>query len=183
MKAHPTDMPGVYTLQTTRHGDARGSFARWFCEETLAPVLHGQQVCQINHSHTRLRGTVRGMHFQHAPHAETKIVRCVYGEILDVVVDLRQGSPTFLQWRGFVLGENADDAVLIPPGCAHGFQALTDDVHLIYLHTHAYTPSAEGGVHAEDPRIGIAWPLPITHVSERDRAHPCLPDHYQGVTV
>ena len=182
MKATKTDIPDVYTLTTTRHGDARGSFARWFCDEELAVVLQGQRVRQINHSHTDERGSVRGMHFQYAPHAETKVVRCVHGEILDVVVDLRQGSPTFLQWRGFILGENADDALLIPPGCAHGFQTLTEDVHLIYLHTNLYTPSAEGAVHVNDPRIGIAWPLPVVNVSARDQGHPFLPEDYPGVT-
>lgn len=183
MNTIDTDIAGIYTITTTRYGDVRGSFARLFCEKELASVLYEQHICQINHSYTAACGSVRGMHFQYAPHAETKIVRCLQGKIFDVVIDLRHGSETFLQWRGFVLSQDADDALLIPPGCAHGFQTLTDDVHLLYVHTGFYTPSAEGGVHVNDPRIGIVWPLPIENLSERDQQHLLLPEDYAGMIL
>jgi len=183
MKTLPIDMPGVLLIETDRRSDQRGGFARWFCEHELADVLHGASIRQINHSHTVQRGSVRGMHFQYAPHAEKKIIRCLAGRIFDVVVDLRQGSPTFLGWRGFELEGGDDRALLIPEGCAHGFQTLTDEVQMLYLHTAFYTPTAEGALRFDDPRIAIDWPLPPQNLSERDSQHPLLPADFSGINI
>jgi len=183
MKTVITDIAGVVLIETDRRRDERGGFARWFCDTELADALQGAVIRQINHSHTAQRGSVRGMHFQHAPHAEKKIIRCLAGKIFDVVVDLRRGSPTFLAWRGFELDAGDDRALLIPEGCAHGFQALTDDVQMLYLHTAPYTPAAEGALRCDDPRIAIAWPLPPQNLSARDLKHPLLSADFSGITL
>lgn len=123
---------------------------------------------------SRLRGTVRGLHFQRPPHAEAKLVRCVAGAIFDVIVDLRDGSPTRLAWEGFELSAGNGRMVLVPEGFAHGFQTLTDDAEVTYHVTHPYTPEAEGGLRYDDPALGIAWPLPVSMISEKDRAWPLV---------
>src|SRR5450830_50475 len=183
MKTLTTDLSGVLLVETERRSDERGGFARWFCEHDLADALQGATIRQINHSHTVQRGSVRGMHFQYAPHAEKKIIRCLSGKIFDVVVDLRRDSPTFLAWRGFELEAGDDRALLIPEGCAHGFQTLSDDVQLLYLHTALYTPEAEGALRYDDPRIGITWPLPPQHLSPRDLQHPLLQADFSGIKL
>ena len=123
------------------------------------------------------------MHFQYPPHAETKIVSCLRGEVWDVALDLRRGSQTFLRWHAQRLSADEGTALLIPPGCAHGFQTLSDDAELLYCHSAAYTAAAEGGVHPNDPRVAVAWPLAITALSERDAAFAALPDDYPGVPI
>jgi dTDP-4-dehydrorhamnose 3,5-epimerase len=183
MHATPTDIAGVSIIGTDRRLDERGGFARWFCDQELDAELQGAGIRQINHSHTLHSGTVRGMHFQHPPHAEKKLIRCLSGKIFDVVVDLRQGSPTFMAWRGFTLEAGDDRALLIPEGCAHGFQTLSDDVQLLYLHTALYTPASEGALRFDDPRIGIAWPLPPQHLSPRDLQHPLLQADFCGIKI
>ena len=123
------------------------------------------------------------MHFQLPPHAETKLVSCLRGEIFDVAVDLRKNSPTFLQCHGEVLSESNHRSLLIPEGFAHGFQALSDDCELIYLHTAAYEASAEGALNAIDQRLAIAWPMVITEISDRDRRHPMLAADFEGIEL
>jgi dTDP-4-dehydrorhamnose 3,5-epimerase len=189
MQAISTDITGVSLIQTDRRTDERGSFARWFCDADLSTVWSGagpgsdSTIRQINHSFTRERGSVRGLHFQTAPFAEKKLIRCLSGKIFDVVVDLRFQSPTFLAWRGFELTAGDDRALLIPEGCAHGFQTLTGDVQLLYLHTAPYTPAAEGALRYDDPRVGIDWPLPPQHLSERDLSHPLLAVDFCGIKI
>jgi dTDP-4-dehydrorhamnose 3,5-epimerase len=123
------------------------------------------------------------MHFQHPPHAETKFVSCLRGEVFDVAVDLRQGSPTFLHWHAEILTADNHKTLVIPEGCAHGFQTLTKDCEMLYLHTNAYRADAEGGLNAIDTRLAILWPLPITEQSERDSTHPFVSEDFCGVTV
>lgn len=163
--------------------DARGSLSRLFDDQAFAEIGLRQAIRQINHSVTHRRGTVRGLHFQHPPHAETRIVSCLRGEIFDVAVDLRPDSPSFLKWHGEVLSAENLGALCIPEGFAHGFQALSDECELLYLHTGHYTPEAEGALHATDPRLGIVWPLAITAMSERDRAHPFIAGDFPGIRV
>lgn len=177
------DISGAAVLETERRVDERGSFARWFCQRELSPLLGEADICQVNHSHTIQQGCIRGLHFQHAPAAEMKIVRCLSGRLFDVLVDLRRDSPTFLQWRGVELCAEKGNALLIPQGCAHGFQALTDEVQLLYLVNAFYEPALEGGIRFDDPRVGIAWPLPPAQVSVRDREHPLLADDFVGIQV
>lgn len=176
-----TPLRDVFVVRTTPVEDARGRFVRVFCDQELARVRDDWRLAQINLSTTRSRGTLRGMHLQLAPHAETKLIRCVRGRVFDVVVDLRARSPTFLQWHGVELAEDGADQFLIPEGFAHGFQALTDDVQLLYLHTRAWNRDAERGVRHDDPRLAIRWPLPVTQVSERDRNFPLLEPNFAGL--
>lgn len=183
MNIEPTAIAGLCAIQLTPVGDSRGRFTRLFCERELAPIRPNLHFTQINLSQTRGRGIVRGMHYQRPPAAEAKLIRCLRGRVYDVAVDLRKDSPTFLQWRGCELTEDNDRAVFIPEGCAHGFQALTDDADLLYMHTAPWTPTCEAGVRYDDPRLGIAWPLPIIATSARDRGYPPIGGDYAGVRV
>lgn len=171
-----TDLPlhGLKRVQRERLGDSRGFLARLFCAEELAAFGWSGPIAQINHTRTSRQGTVRGLHFQHAPHAEIKLVSCLRGRIWDVAVDLREDSPTFGCWHAAELSADNGRALLIPQGCAHGFQTLSDDVELLYCHSAAYAANAEGGVHPQDERLAIPWPLPITELSVRDAGHPRL---------
>jgi dTDP-4-dehydrorhamnose 3,5-epimerase len=124
---------------------------------------------------------VRGLHYQRAPYAEMKLVSCTRGAVWDVAVDLRAGSPTFLRWHAERLSADEGTALLVPEGCAHGFQALVDDVELVYCHSAAYVLEAEGGLHAQDPRLAIDWPLPVEGLSARDASHPPIGGDFRGV--
>lgn len=178
-----TDLPlaGLKRVQRQRLGDNRGFLARLFCAEELAAAGWAKPIAQINHTFTAKRGTVRGMHFQRPPHAEMKLVSCIRGEVWDVAVDLRVGSSTFLHWHAERLSAENGCALLIPEGFAHGFQALTDDVELFYCHSEAYAAEVEGGLHPNDPRLGIAWPLAIAELSARDAGHALITSDFEGV--
>ena len=183
MRLCKTPLPGVFEAVSRAFEDERGRFSRLFCREELA-VAHGERaVVQINYSLTRDVGAIRGLHFQYPPAAEAKWVRCLAGRIFDVAVDLRQGSKTFLRWHAVELSPEKANALFIPEGCAHGFQVLEPDSALLYLHTAAYAPAHEGAVRWDDPRIGIAWPLPVTEISERDRNHPLLAEDFGGICL
>ena len=181
MKNFATSIPGVSVVECDLLEDARGSFCRTFCDTQLAGVLAGRTIRQINVSRTRAIGAIRGLHFQNPPHAEMKLVRCLRGRVWDVALDLRQGSPTFLRWHGEELSEKNSRMMVIPEGCAHGFQVLEPDSELLYLHTAPYMRAAEGGVRYDDTAIGITWPLTITDISERDRAHPLVEPAFKGI--
>ena len=176
MKIARIDLPGVMVATGNPHADARGSFERLFCARELAGVLEGRHIVQINHSRTAAVGAIRGLHFQRPPHAEMKLVRCLRGRVWDVAVDLRADSPTFLRWHAEELSPDNHRMLVIPEGCAHGFQVLAPDSELLYLHTAYYTPEAEGGVRHDDPALGIRWPLPVTDLSPRDHSHPLIGD-------
>lgn len=180
-----THLPLAGLKLITRHrlGDSRGSFSRLFCAEELAPAGWTKSIAQINHTVTPKIGTVRGMHFQPPPYSEMKLVTCLRGEVYDVAVDLRQGSATFLSWHGEILSADNSRAMLIPKGLAHGFQALTDDVELLYFHSAPYAAGFEGGVQPIDPQLGITWPMPIAMLSERDSAHSLLTESFTGILV
>lgn len=177
------DLPlaGLKRVQRQRLGDARGYLSRLFCAEELAAAGWAKPIAQINLTCTARRATVRGLHFQNPPNAEMKLVSCLRGEVWDVAVDIRAGSQTFLRWHAEHLSEGNGCAMLIPEGFAHGFQALTDDVELLYCHSAAYDAAAEAGLNANDPRLGIAWPLPITELSVRDAQHPMLREPFARV--
>lgn len=181
MKLLQTPLPGLQIVDTEPLGDARGHFERLFCEQQWKPLREDLRFVQVNLSTTSRRGTVRGMHYQHAPAAEAKLIRCVRGHIYDVAVDLRSGSPTFLRWHAIELRANEPREIFIPEGFAHGFQTLSDDAQLLYLHTAPWTATCEGGVRHDDPLLAIDWPLPVTDLSARDRAHPLLDDAYMGL--
>lgn len=176
MKFEPLSIGGAYLIELEKHGDARGFFARMFCEDEFRAQGLATRWVQVNTSFSSLKGTLRGLHFQRSPKAEDKLVRCLKGAILDVIVDLRAGSPTFGQHEALHLNDQNRRMVFIPKGCAHGFQTLTEDCELLYFHSTAYSPEHEGGLHHADPALNIAWPLPVAQVSERDRSFPFLKD-------
>ena len=169
-----TPVADLTIVRSVHHRDARGTFLRLFCAQELQPVLGHRQIAQINHSKTSHAGAVRGMHFQRPPHAEMKMIRCLRGRVWDVAVDLRAGSPTFLQWHAEELAQDDAQMLVIPEGFAHGFQALEPDSELLYVHTAFYHPPSEGGLPYDDPRLAITWPLPPQDLSPRDLSHPLL---------
>lgn len=180
----PTPLIGLKLVQRKAIEDHRGFLSRFHCAEEFSEAgIIKKPIAQINHTLTRKKGAVRGLHFQHAPHAETKLVSCLKGEIWDVAVDLRSNSPTFLQWHGEILSAANRKSLLIPECYAHGFQALTEDCELIYLHTEPYHPEAEGAFNVSDPRLSITWPLPIGDLSERDRNHLFIQSDFQGIDL
>lgn len=179
----PTLLSRLTVIQRAPVSDTRGFFARLFCNEAFGKIGLAKPIAQINHSVTQRRGIVRGLHFQYPPHTETKIVTCLRGEVFDVAVDLRADSPTFLRWHGEILSAANRRSLLIPEGFAHGFQTLTEDCELLYLHTEAYAAQFEGGLHPRDPRIGVQWPLPIAELSPRDENHPLLGDSFAGMRL
>lgn len=178
-----TPLQGLKLIQRRPIGDSRGYLERLFCAEELQALIPGKGIVQINHTLTSKRGTVRGMHFQHPPHAEAKFVSCLRGEVFDAVVDLRRGSPTFLRWYAEILSAGNHKTLLIPEGFAHGFQTLTEDCEMLYFHTAAYQPGAECGLNAKDPRLNICWPEAMTELSPRDSAHPLVTEDFSGVAV
>jgi dTDP-4-dehydrorhamnose 3,5-epimerase len=178
-----TVLPGVVVIESPPIADDRGVFSRFYCEHELTSVIGKRRIVQINHSRTANVGAVRGMHFQKPPHAEIKLVRCLKGSVWDVAVDLRAGSPTFLQWHAEELTPGNARMMVIPEGCAHGFQVLEADSELLYLHTAFYTPESEGGVSCTDPRLGITWPLPVTDLSRRDSSHAPISNDFRGITA
>jgi len=173
-------LPGAFTIHPDQFEDDRGAFSRLFCAVEFEATGLKKPIVQINHSATARKGTVRGLHYQVFPACESKIIRCIKGRIFDVMVDLRVDSPNFMHWHAFELSENNRQMVLIPEGVAHGFQSLTDDVELIYLHTQLYSPQHERGLKFDDPSLDIQWPLPLACISPRDEKFPLLHD-FKGI--
>ncbi|KGF70546.1 dTDP-4-dehydrorhamnose 3,5-epimerase [Hoeflea sp. BAL378] len=165
---------GPVLVTRTPRVDDRGAFARIFCAEALAGIGWPGPVAQINHSRTARRGTVRGLHYQIPPHAEAKLVVCIRGAVLDVAVDIRADSPTRHAHGAAELSAETATAMYVPEGFAHGFQALTDEVELIYVHSAPYAAAAEAGLRHDDPALAIAWPLSVSGLSERDAAFPLI---------
>ncbi|MES2819762.1 MAG: dTDP-4-dehydrorhamnose 3,5-epimerase [Pseudomonadota bacterium] len=176
-------LDGLFCLRHKVHEDERGRFARLFCEGSLAAFGQALHIRQINHSRTAHKGAVRGLHYQTPPHAETKLISCLQGAVWDVAVDIRRGSPTFLHWHAERLEAGDGRSLLLPPGFAHGFQALTDQAELLYLHSADYAPGHEGGLSADDPRLAIDWPLPIEQRSARDAGHAPLHSDFEGIRL
>ena len=176
-----TPLAGLAVVQRRAREDSRGFFSRFYCANELSAAGFALPVVQINHTRTLRRGAVRGLHFQRPPHAEDKFVSCLRGEVFDVAVDLRRDSPTFLRWHGEVLSADNRASLMIPQGFAHGFQTLADDCELLYLHSRAYEPEAEGALHVSDPALAITWPLPIAEMSERDARHAPITPEFRGI--
>jgi len=179
----PTPIPGLYELQRKSLGDERGFLERMFCAQELNELFGKRSILQINRTLTRRQGTVRGLHFQHPPHAEMKLVTCLSGSVWDVAVDLREGSETFLKYHAANLSGENFKSLLIPEGVAHGFQTLEENCEMLYFHTAFYSKTAEAGMNAVDPRLEIDWPLPIFERSQRDIDHPMISSDYTGVVV
>lgn len=170
------ELPGAYVLEPEFHQDERGFFARAFCRREFEDRGLEPAVSQCSLSFNRRRGTLRGMHYQAPPGEEAKLVRCVRGAIHDVIVDLRQDSPTFGRHVAVELSADNRFALYVPGGFAHGFQTLADDTELYYQMSEAYDPELARGFRHDDPELGIAWPLPVTVISERDRELPRFAD-------
>lgn len=181
MKFQPTALQGCYIITPDLLEDNRGWFSRVFCKNEFAAIGHDKEWVQLNHSFTRTKGSLRGMHFQYPPFREIKMVRCIAGAVYDVVIDLREGSPTFLQSTGVELSAANRQMLYIPEGFAHGFQTLTDNCELLYHHTAFYEPGHEGAIRYDDPLTAIKWPLPVAEISDRDRQHAYLTENFKGI--
>ena len=172
-----TPINGVFELVGQPFVDSRGAFLNAFRaqEEAFIGSWGDRGIAQVNLSRSEAVGTIRGLHLQAEPHSESKLVRCLKGRVWDVAVDLRRDSATYGHWQAVELSPERGNALLIPEGCAHGFQVLEPGSELLYLHSGAWVPEAETGVRWNDPQLAIAWPLAVSEISERDRLLPLLP--------
>jgi dTDP-4-dehydrorhamnose 3,5-epimerase len=176
-----TKLKGSYIIELDLFKDERGWFARTFCKDEFKKIGHDAEWLQLNHSFTKQKGTIRGMHYQLPPFSEIKLVRCITGAVFDVIVDIRKNSSTFLQWVAVELSSENKKMIYIPAGFAHGFQALSNDCELIYHHTSFYKPNAEGGLMYNDPKLNIEWPLEAINISLRDLSHNLLINNFIGI--
>ena len=183
MEFIPSNIDGLYTIGLKKLVDDRGLFARTYCKNEFQQIGFDKEFVQFNHSFNKQKGTIRGMHFQQMPFAETKLIRCVQGAVYDVAVDIREGSPTFLHWFGVELSEENMLSILIPEGFAHGFQALEDNSALIYHHTAFYTPNADAGLRFDDPALNIDWKLPPVNVTEKDKNYKLIDKDFKGIKI
>ncbi|MEL7480275.1 MAG: dTDP-4-dehydrorhamnose 3,5-epimerase [Pseudomonadota bacterium] len=172
MKFLKTDLTDAWLIDPDKRGDARGFFARTFCDQEFAGHGLETQFVQQNMSTSAERGTLRGMHMQRAPHTEVKLIRCLRGAIHDIIIDVRPDSATYRQWQGFDLSDENHRQLYVPRGFAHGFITLTDDVEVSYLVSAHYTPEAEAGIRYNDPAFAIDWPFEPSVMSDKDRAWP-----------
>ena len=176
-----TPLKGSYTISLQPYSDDRGWFARTYCKNEFEKIGHTADWVQINHSFTANKGTLRGMHFQLQPFTEIKLIRCIAGAVLDIIVDIRQNSPTFLQSFAVELSATNHSMLYIPQGFAHGFQSLENNTALVYHHSQMYQPNVEGGIRYNDPALNLNWPLPIHTISSRDNHHPLLTLNFKGI--
>ena len=179
------DLPlkGLKRIKHKKILDERGYFSRLFCTRELMPTSWKTPIAQINKTNTVKKGTVRGMHFQRPPFSEIKIINCIKGSIWDVVVDLRKESSTYLDWHAEKITSKNNNSLLIPTGFAHGYQTLTNDVVMIYMHSIEYNNQLEDGINPRDPTLSITWPLEITNLSIRDQNHPNITKDFQGIIL
>ena len=178
-----TSLVDAYEIHRTKLGDARGFLERMFCFQELAQQLDLQNIAQINRTHTKMAGIVRGMHYQVAPYAEAKLITCLAGAVLDVIVDIRKGSQSFLQSFATVLSSDGDVMLYVPRGFAHGYQTLKPDTELLYFHDNYHDKDCERGLNAQDPALAIDWPNPIALMSDRDKAFPMITHPFEGIDV
>ncbi|MBC7507348.1 MAG: dTDP-4-dehydrorhamnose 3,5-epimerase [Ferruginibacter sp.] len=176
-----TVLKGSFVIELEPFVDERGWFARTYCKNEFSKIGHQKEWVQLNHSFTKQTGTIRGMHYQLPPFSEIKLVRCIAGTVYDVIIDIRKGSATFLQYFGVELSAANKKMIYIPEGFAHGFQALTDDCELIYHHSQFYAAGVEAGIKYDEPTINIGWPMPVTGISQRDNTHPLIDSNFKGI--
>ena len=180
---NPLQLNGAFTIDVQPFQDSRGFFTRTFCEREFAEHKLEQHFVQANHSGTHGKGVIRGMHFQHAPFCETKLVKCIQGAIFDVIVDVRAGSPTFLQWFGAELSAENKRMMYVPQGFAHGFQSLSEYSEISYMVSAFYNKESEGGIRYDDTAVNIKWPLPVSLVSDKDQVIPIIDTNFAGVIL
>lgn len=181
---HDTTLPGVLELRPTRYGDDRGWLVELYSEARLSPVLGVDHFPQDNMSYSAEMGTIRGLHFQLAPHAQGKLITCLTGRILDVAVDLRPSSPYFGKSAALELSAEAGNQMFVPAGFAHGFCTLTDDCRVQYKLSSPFAPDVERSIAFDDPALGIDWPFTrqTAHLSERDATAACFADVMDGLS-
>jgi dTDP-4-dehydrorhamnose 3,5-epimerase len=172
MKFTPNDVNGSFLIDLEKQGDERGFFARFYCQREFAQAGLENHFAQINTSRSSKAGTLRGLHYQINSSAEVKLVRCIRGAVWDVVADLRRESPTFGRWFGAELNDENRTMMYVPKGCAHGVLTLVDNAEVIYLVSEFYAPHAERGIRWDDKFFDIAWPIPPTEISSKDRSWP-----------
>lgn len=183
LKIIDTKFEGLYIIEPIIQNDNRGSFLRVFCEDELNSLFNENSIKQVNHSITLKKGTVRGMHFQYAPDCEIKFIKCIKGKVLDVVVDIRKNSDTFLKYYEVELSSENKKMIYIPKGFAHGFQTLEDESELLYFHSSIYASNNEGALNIKDPLVNIKWPLDIIELSKKDEDHAFLTSDFKGIKV
>ena len=177
-----TPLADLKLLKRKHLGDTRGYLTRLFDAEELTEIGWPGPVAQVNETGTATSGTVRGFHYQSPPFAEAKLISVTRGAVLDIAIDIRRGSPTFLQHHAVELSAENDLSYLLPEGFAHGYQSLTSDVRMVYIHSAPYRAEAEAGLNVVDPRLAIAWPRDIANLSARDQSFAMLSDDFEGVT-
>lgn len=176
-----TPITGAYLLNLEKRGDERGFFARVFCRNELAGLGLSTEIVQINTSLSVQQGTLRGMHYQLAPSAEVKIVRCIHGALYDVLLDLRPDSLSFGKWFGATLSAENRTMMYVPKGCAHGFLTLEPNTEAFYLVDNLYAPEMERGLRFNDPHFDIVWPATPTEVSQKDCSWPSFDPNWHGI--
>lgn len=175
MRFEPIPLAGGCLIHLDPSADPRGTFARAFCAQEFAAAGLETSFVQTNISANARAGTVRGMHFQREPNAEVKLVRCTKGAIYDVIVDMREGSQTYLRWFGAELSEENALTMYVPKGFAHGYQALSDGATVFYMVSAFYAPESEGGLRFDDPKLSIRWPRIVADISDKDAKWLLLP--------
>ncbi|MES2730981.1 MAG: dTDP-4-dehydrorhamnose 3,5-epimerase [Bacteroidota bacterium] len=183
MKFIPTTLKDAFLVDLNPFQDQRGLFARTFDKELFKSINHTKEFVQFNHSVNYFKGTLRGLHYQVIPSAEIKLVRCIQGSVYDVIVDVRENSPTFLQHIGVELSESNLRMIYIPEGFAHGFQTLEDNTQMLYHHSNYYNPASERGIRHNDSMLNIHWPLEPTVMSDKDQQYDLLTADFRGIEV
>ena len=175
-----TKLKGAYVISLQLFEDNRGGFARTFCKKEFAQIGHTKEFLQLNHSYNIHKGTIRGMHYQVSPYQEVKLIRCIKGSVLDVIIDLRKDSPTFLQHFSVELSAENKKMIYVPENFTHGFQTLEDNCELIYHHTEFYTPQADSGIRFDDPALAINWQLQPVMISDKDKNYKLIDNNFKG---
>jgi dTDP-4-dehydrorhamnose 3,5-epimerase len=181
MKFLNTKFDDLWIIETESKSDSRGLLTRLFCKNEFEKINFHKEFVQENLTLTKTKGTFRGFHYQLPPHSETKLVRCISGKVLDIVIDLRKDSKTFLNSFSVELNSTKFNMILIPEGFAHGFQTLTDDCLMLYLHSNFYNSDYERGIRFDDPAISIELPLSVSDISDRDKNHPLIKNGFEGI--
>lgn len=183
LKINNTEIQGLYVINLDPIKDNRGFFVRSFCKKEFYEIKKDISFVQLNHSYSNHQGTIRGMHYQIPPFSEIKLIRCIKGSVLDVVVDLRKGSKTFLKWHSELLTESNMTMIYVPEGFAHGFQTLEDNCEMLYLHTEFYNKNYECGLRFDDPKINIPFNTNKYIISDKDKSYKFIDDNFQGVEL
>jgi len=167
-----TPFQGAWLVDLEKKTDFRGFFGRVYCYNEFKEIRVDERIAQINSSYSYKKGTLRGLHYQSEPYGEIKMVRCIQGAIFDVIIDLRPGSKTYCQWYGVELSASNRTLLIVPKGCANGYQTLMDDTEMIYFVTEFYSPENERGIRWNDPLFNVKWPISNPTISDKDKSFP-----------